>query len=361
MIDPHLREIKQACVERYLRPELGVLASWSMGFLTRRPVPNALLAPFNVHAIGIARKLKNGQKTDQLSIRVTVFRKMEPGEVASSGGTLVDREIAGIPTDVVEDGPLVIEPQGDSAGDPQALENRRPLQPGCSISHGNVLFGTLGAFCRSKKQGERQNVYMLSCRHVLAGFSTHQIRLEIYQPGNAAHPQPAERVAGGFDRFVDTADPNVTPPAYSADAAIAQLDPQIRFTTEYLGIGASAGIIDILAPDADEQELLRDRHFVKFGRTTGRTVGTLEVIRENRIALLGGRTRVFNDQFVVKRLPDAAVPMSDPGDSGAMVFHEESRRAAGLVIGAPIGPNNDEETIVSPLAPILKELEIELL
>lgn len=360
MIDPLLLKVRDVCVERYRLKQPEFLLRWAIA-LVRGGIPDAAVAPFNVHSVGIARKWVGGVKTDRICVRVTVLRKLPERDLARHGVPVIEREIEGVPIDVVEAGPLVVEAQAEQEGDRTAVQEFRPLRPGCSISRNNDLFGTLGALCKSRRPGEQGRIFALSCHHVLAGFSVPPVAKTIFQPGDSQAPQPDDRVSGGFTRGVETADPAAQPPAFTADAAIAELDASVSFDADYLGIGRSAGVLDMVHPDEDERTLLDDKHFIKFGRTTGLTEGTLDALRENLIAVVGGKPRAYNDQFLVRRLPNSGKPMSDPGDSGAMVFHKDSRRTAGLVIGSPLGPKNDEQTIVSPISAVLRELGIDLL
>ena len=356
MSDQDLLRIKQECRKRYLLGRIGSLLPW---IRSEGKLDDAQAVPMNVHGVGIAFRQVDGRSTGEICVQVTVLRKMSPERLARAGGLPVPRQIDGVPIDVVETGPLVIEPQREAAPHPQAAEAFRPLRPGCSISFDNTVFGTLGAFCRSTRAAEAGQVFLLSCRHVLAGFNMPPLLAPIFQPGQ--RPPPATgapaAVAGEAVRFIDAADRDDTPLRYAADAAIAPLRAGVGFDPDTLDLGRQQGVIDLLAVPA--AEALGSR-YGKFGRTTGMTIGTLSTVRRDLLARIGGEDRLFDDQFVVRRLPGAVMPMSDPGDSGAMMFHLDSRRAAGLVIGAPIGIDNDEEAVISPLAPILGQLEIEL-
>jgi endonuclease G len=352
-----LLRIKDVCRKRYLLTQVGSLLPW---IESRGKLDDAQAARINVHGIGVAFRQVDGRPTRDLCVQVAVLRKMSPQRLARAGGVPVPREIESIPIDVIETGPLVIEPTQESISHPRAAETFRPLRPGCSISFDNVVFGTLGAFCRSTRAADARQVFVLSCRHVLAGFNAPPLLAPIFQPGRRGPQQGAAAaapVAGEAARFIEAADRNATPLKYSADAAIAPLRAGIGFDPDTLELGPPRGLIDLLALPAAE---LLGSNYGKFGRTTGLTVGQISTVRRDLLARIGGEDRLFDDQFVVRRLPGASTPMSDPGDSGAMMFHMDSRCAAGLVIGAPIGIDNDEEAVISPLAPILRELEIEL-
>jgi hypothetical protein len=357
MIDRQFLEVRDECIRRYQRIDPRLLVSWVR---TKGDLASNLIAPFNVHAVGIARKRKRGRLMPQLSVRVTVLRKLAPEDVPREGGTLIEDEIMGVPIDVVVAGPLVIEPHNGSGGVQEATTNVRPLQAGCQISHGDVNFGTLSAVCRSIIRGEEQDRLLLSCRHVLDGFLPDPTRLPIFQPGDPVTTRPLDRIAGEIRRVVKANDP-LNPRAYSADAAVAKLDAGIPIDPGYLGIGASGGILDLLSGDVNETDLLSGDEFIKFGRTTGLTTGTLESARENLHFTIGDVVHGLNDQFVIRRMDGSITPMSDPGDSGAMVFRKSDRKAVGIVVGSPLGDLNDVQAVISPLRPILSELQIKLL
>lgn len=354
MSEQDLLRIKDVCRKRYLLTQAGSLLPW---IRSGGKLDDAQAAKINVHGIGIALKQVDGRSTGEICVQVAVLRKMSPERLARAGGVPVPREIDGVPIDVVETGPLVIEPAQDSASHPQAAETFRPLRPGCSISFDNTVFGTLGAFCRSLRPADAGQVFVLSCRHVLAGFNTPPLLAPIFQPGGP-EAAGAASVAGEAARFIDAVDRNESPLKYAADAAIAPLRAGVGFDPDTLELGPPRGFIDLLSVPAAEA---LGSAYGKFGRATGLTVGRISTVRRDLLARIGGEDRLFDDQFVVRRLPGAAQPMSDPGDSGAMMFHLDSHRAAGLVIGAPIGIDNDEEAVISPLQPILRELGIELI
>jgi hypothetical protein len=359
MTDEALMAAKLKCRERYMERQPLALVEWAR---KAGDLPDAAVARFNVHAIGIARRLRGGRDTGQLCIQIAVLRKFDSLEqVARLGGVPIDAAMDGIPVDVVEAAPLVIEAHDDRRENEEATQTFRPLRPGCSIRHGAGA-GTLSGFCRSTDEASRGRVYILSCRHVLAGFqeplpSEEPVFLEIFQPGGPA--AAASRVSPKVERLVDAMQPAGTPPRYAGDAAAAPLDPGIDIDVDNLGIGRPTGIIDL--PKLSADRLLRPDKYVKFGRATGLTTGTLNVVKRDTRAVFGGRERVFDNQFIVRRLPGAAMPMSDPGDSGAMLFHADTREVAGIVIGAPKGAENNEVAVISPLVPILEALRVELI
>ena len=367
MSDQDLLKIKHECNLRYLLPAIGSLLPW---IKSGGSLDDVATASINVHAVGIAFKRVGGRITDRLCVRVSVLRKMSVEQLARANGTLIPREIGGVAIDVVEAAPLSITPlsasaqrqsSGASAGDAQAVKKLRPLRAGCSIEFGDVSFGTLGAFCRSTDPRDRGKVFLLSCRHVLAGFETPLVLEPIFQHGHVSGQGHSgiSPVAGKAQRMIESEDPEDSPLRYVADAAIAPLKRGIGFDPDNLGVGVRGGILDLLALDA--QDALTSERYCKFGRTTGFTVGTLDTVRQDTKVVFDNEARIFDDTYVIRRLPDAEKPMSARGDSGAMMFHEATKKAVGLVIGGPIGQDEGDATFVSPLRPILKKLKIELI
>jgi hypothetical protein len=362
MTDNELLKASRACCDDYLWKSVDSLLPW---IKSRGALDDATTAKLNVHGVGIAFKQVGGRKTNDLCVRVSVLRKMSPEQLQRAGGLRIPAEIAGVPIDVVESGPIVIGPQletevgsAEVGPDPLAVKKFRPLRPGCSIEFGDTSFGTLGAFCRSTRPADRGKVFMLSCRHVLATFSTPMQLEPIFQPGRPFHKDArSTAVAGRAVRVVES-QPGGSIPHFVADAAIAPLRAGIDFSSDNLGIGVPAGIDDLLAREAT-QTLVAER-YCKFGRMTGLTVGVIDVARHNTKIEFHDGPRFFEDTFVVQRVPDSEKPISVKGDSGAMMFRQATRQAAGLVIGGPLGTDEGESTVVSPIAPILKALEIEL-
>jgi hypothetical protein len=368
MHDKSIFGAKRGCVEAYLKSQPIGLVDW---LRSGRDMKVADIAKFNVHGIGIAIKRKrmpdgSEAETGEICIQVAVLRKFEtPEEVAKLGATLIPKsiEFAGesVLTDVIEADPLIIERHNDEAANGESAAILRPIRPGCSISR-DRFFGTLGGFCRSTRVDEQDKVFLLSCRHVLARFDEAGGRdtadIPIFQPGGQA-ADAGQLIATRTDRFVDHGLPLTAPPRFAGDAAIAQLKTGLEFNPDNLGIGRPAGVMDLM--QLSIQRLLRADKYVKFGRTTGLTTGRLNVVRRDMLSPVDGRQVLMNDQFVVRREAGSRTPMSDPGDSGAMMFHHETRMAVGLVIGAPTGPKNDIESVISPLTPVLKELEVELI
>src|SRR6476661_2444110 len=109
-----------------------------------------LLAIPGVTAVGIGGRERSGEPTGELVIKVFVAGKRPADEVAADH--LIPAEIEGVPTDVVEMGPLQI--NAAPTGKPAAaaaefdLQRRRPLVGGSAVVNefNDSLTGTLGCF-----------------------------------------------------------------------------------------------------------------------------------------------------------------------------------------------------------------------
>jgi hypothetical protein len=351
VIDPDLRKTKRFFTERYLSPQAELARRWGG---RSGPLPDALLARANVHQVCIARKVINRQSTPLPCVQIGVFRKLSLGELRRAGVKPIERNLRGIPTDIVERPPLDVSFQVNHTTSPDAAE--LPLRPGSQISHGNMAYGTLGAFCTSTLPEERESIYLLSCRHVIAGFDVQPLLKPIFRSWRPPSEGFASAVAAHASRFVDARGVKGSALKYSADAAIACLESDVEFQPDYIDSAHRGDRRDPL--EVTERDLLTRDVFSKSGAATGLTLGVLTGLLCDVTATYGGRERIFEDQILIK--PIGRETFSEKGDSGAMVVHRASGRCVGLLMGSRCGPDGNE-AVVSPLAPILTELQIELL
>ena len=130
----------------------------------------ALLQLRNVQACGLGYKVSEGKRSEQLSVVVSVTRKLPASQLAPAD--MVPSEIGGVVTDVVATGEFrTLTPL-----DPKA--RYRPARPGVSIGHYRITTGTLGFIVYKDTIP-----YMLSNNHVLANTNNSQVGDPIYQPG----------------------------------------------------------------------------------------------------------------------------------------------------------------------------------
>jgi hypothetical protein len=117
----------------------------------------------NVTAIAVGYKRRGGEMTGEIAIQVFVARKLSPADVEEIGSRLVPANMQGVPTDVIEMGPLteIVAPSGSRA------DRRDPLVGGLAIGHATAPFhyGTLAAVAFDSAN----NAVALSNEHVLDG------------------------------------------------------------------------------------------------------------------------------------------------------------------------------------------------
>ncbi|MGD1992292.1 MAG: hypothetical protein PVI59_03780 [Anaerolineae bacterium] len=313
-----------------------------------------LLNRRNVVACGVGYKVKEGIRTDAVSLVVSVKHKVHPS--ALSPEDVIPEQVDGIPTDVVE------------LGIPRALQTPRdrwrPAPPGVSLGHYRISAGTLGCLVEHDDQ-----VFILSNNHVLAdvnqagpgdpilqpgpadgGTMEDQIAaLETYIPIDFGTDEPECQLAGTvatvLNRMAEWAGSQhrleavkQTPGVNRVDAALARpLSPDL-VTAEILQIGAPTGVgVATLGTPVQ-----------KSGRTTGHTLGTITQVDATIRIDYEGRIALFENQLV-------ASPMSQGGDSGSAVLDEASQ-VVGLLFAGSV-----QATIINPIDEVLAALDVEIL
>ena len=318
-----------------------------------------LLRKQNVVGVGLGYKATGGEITDELSVVVSVTRKMPPS--ALSPKSLVPRFVEGVRTDVVETG--VLRPLPAVVEDLGPRDRWRPeVPPGVSIGHYLVTAGTFG--CLVHRKG---TWFILSNNHVLANSNSYQLDDPILQPGTADGGAPGDKIAilaevvdlvfesepsdceladfaarllnsiagavGSFHALKAVKQAGAT---NHVDAAIARPLRPGRVSPEILGIGPPVGVgVAHLGTRVQ-----------KSGRTTGVTEGVIAQVEATvRINYLGA-TALFEDQLI-------ANAMSEGGDSGSAVLDMERRLVGLLFAGSPV------TTILNPIDAVLSALDVQ--
>ena len=335
--------------------------------------------------VGVAVGFKNYKEevTDQLALAVLVQQK-KPIE-ALSADDIVPSDVNGTRTDVIEVGRL------------EALLNPRDrfrpnIPAGVSIGHYKVTAGTLGAIVFDKNTGEP---LILSNNHVLANSNDAEIGDVVLQPGPTDHgvrpddvvarlhrfemlrfynetgsgPSPPTsspplfppggcdivelwatvgnafgRISGSSKRL--TSVPRVTPhsestPIYAnrVDAALARPDNPMLFQQAIAEIGRPNGAkLAQLGMEVRKQ-----------GRTTGYTEGTVTLMNATVDVSYGEDKQArFVGQVIT-------TPMSQGGDSGALIVERDSLKAVGLLFAG-----SRRATIFTPMQTVLNVMEVDL-
>ena len=323
-----------------------------------------------VVGVGVGYKVKDGIKTDKESIVVMVEKKIESVNIKPEDSIPLYAE--GFPTDIVETGKL------------KALgyyERERPAVPGISLGHFDITAGTFGAVVYDASGFP----YILSNNHVVANTNDAFKMDHIYQPG----PMDGGRVEdtiGYLEKFIpigfgekpdEPPDPPPTEyPCSMAEAyaslgnAIARLFKRGTRVMTYFPVAnadkphevwinyVDCGIVKPSNPDIISPEI-KDigvpigivgaslgQAVQKTGRTTGHTVGTVQMIHATVNVDYGkGELARFEEQIVTD-------DMSNGGDSGSLLLTRfGDPRAVGLLYaGSPVS------TIYNPIDFVLDVL-----
>jgi endonuclease G len=290
----------------------------------------------DVTGVDIGYKYIDGQRTDDIVIRIHVEKKREFVPEAE----MFPKEINGIPVDVIQ-GVYGLQVALKSSSFRQTRRN--PIQPGLSISHPKVTAGTLGVIVYDNATG---HPCILSNWHVLVGSSDASPGDPIIQPGSRDGGQlPQDRV-GQLERSLLGPD---------GDAAIASLDITSDRSVELAQF--ETGVILHSARNAQVGEVLE-----KSGRTTGVTKGKVTGFGSYKISYPVGEITI--DGFIISSINDrnpGNEEISLGGDSGSIWYNPETKEAVGLhFAGETDSSPTAEHAIACHLPRVLAALNISL-
>jgi|GEM_PF-190956 len=299
----------------------------------------SLLKKENVVGVGIGRKIKEGEMTGELCVRVYVKEKKAKSQLNAEN--LVEKELGGVKTDIIAVGRIRFQQCNQKT-------RKRPAYGGdscgsChSTTHGYIMAGTLGCAVIDNTDGKR---CILSNNHVLADCdSDTDSRANsgdpIVQPGTldgGTCATSADRIAT-LKRWM----PFKTTGDNLVDAAIGEIINDSDVSDEIgCDMGRVQGIRELTADDIDALQVQ------KCGRTTCHTTGTVMDIDVTVDVEYGtGATYRFVHQIFL-------TDMSDPGDSGSLILDME-RKAVGLLFAG-----SDTVTVANPIQTVLDELNVE--
>ena len=302
----------------------------------------------NVTGVDVGFKYVDGQPTDTIAVRIHVKEKIAPTALAAA--EVLPTEINGVPVDVI---PAIyhinVAPGLGSAREPDAameslvarLTPRDPIQPGISVGHQAVTFGTLGCFVRDKMTGK---LCLLSNWHVLAGTANARPGDPITQPGRADGGRVGRHTIATLERMMLDKD---------GDAAIATLNGRRQIALEPFETGVVFS--GLRMPQIGET-------LVKSGRATGVTFAKVDGLGRYTLNYPAGRRSIAGFKLVARQNGNPNnEEISAGGDSGSIWYSPDSREAVGLHFAGETDPNPRAEHALACFATrVFSRLHIEL-
>jgi hypothetical protein len=311
---------------------------------TKREHEARLMVMDNVVAMGVGYKTTDNVQTDELSVIVSVIKKLPLIQLPESAR--VPKALGDVRTDVIEIGKVF------ALQDP--TQKMRPARPGVSIGHYQITAGTLG--CLVQRDGQ---VYFLSNNHVLANSNAGQVGDAILQPGSYDGGTSADQIAT-LEQFVPVGFGVSTSGCLSLNSLLRFLGllptPKIN---EPGNNTVDCAIAKPLSPDLVNSDILNigiptgvgtaslGTQVQKSGRTTGLTTDQITQIDVTVSVLFGSQIGIFKNQLM-------AGAMSQGGDSGSIVL-DMGKRVVGLLFAG-----SDTTTIMNPIQLVLDALTVQL-
>ena len=300
-----------------------------------------------INGYAVGRKYSNGKPLDQVSIIVYVNKKTSLRRLPISNR--IPKRLS-MPT---EAGTLefITDVQEARFSALSYTEKERPARSGISIGHKDISAGTLGGLVYDKVEGK---TVILSNNHVIAASNDAVIGDEIIQPGSADGGTVSKDLIARLTRFVPI---DFSRGAQNrVDGAIATpIDPDdVLWNTRNIGLEAPNCIKVLNEGDIG----LRVQ---KTGRTTGHTWGQVDALYATTQIKYGiFRNANFVDQIVVTTNPGDP-DFSNGGDSGSLVYDEESCCVGLLFGGSEGGPSTPGTTLINPIQYVFSQLNVGLL
>ena len=280
-----------------------------------------LLARDNVVGVAPAHKVTAGEPTTTMSLTVLVTRKVALAELPEEAR--VPGEVDGVPTDVVETGPI----------EALVFNGRvRPALPGFSIGHHNITAGTFGCLVRDLRRcccGPQKDCRCTAMREECPGDYLILSNNHVLADVNAAKPGDLILQPGPFDGGLFPSD---------GIAALDRFEPIVFGSAGYNLVDAAvarptysrnvtAAIIGQVVPRGVDQAFVGDR-VVKAGRTTQITFGN--VLSTNATIAVGygaAGAAVFRHQILT-------TAMAAGGDSGSLLMNRDLEAVGLLFAGS---------------------------
>jgi len=292
-----------------------------------------------IHGTGVGPRVVLGALTGDLAVRCYVLQKLPRRSL--SRHLQLPVTVDGIPVDVIEAAPACVHVEK-----PFQQQQCDPLRSGISTGRAGGTFGTLGAFCRSTRQGDlSQDVLALSNHHVFTDLLD-ATGGPVYQPG------PSDAVGAlreiGTVRRSWHVEPGTT--ENRIDAAVAILKADVPHDVDIPSIGRLRG----------RRDAQRGFMACKFGRTTRLTEGVItDIACRQFVGLdpLGSAQALFVEQIRVDAVAGAG-SFGGGGDSGALLMEKDTGMAIGLYFAGAI---DGSYGLANHMSAVCERLDIELL
>lgn len=318
----------------------------------KQDIEKDFLSRPGVTGVGIAKKIKGGKITDELSIRVYVEEKKDVPK-----DEMIPKTIKGIKTDVIER-KFVLHPFLVRVEDIELKADTStydPLQGGISIGPcrsvylndaeaacqgapgaGNYIFvGTLGAIVRDNNSGDEM---LLSNFHVMCLDNGWNVGDDMVQPSRVDGGSCPADIVGELQR---------ASLGGQVDCAVASHTDR-GYSCEIVDIGDVTG-----TATASVGMAVRKR-----GRTTGLTYGTVDDVNLSvTIDYCNGLGNVtLTNQIGIDVETAKSTQFGNSGDSGSVVV-DKNRKVIGLYFaGTPDGTYG----VANPIQAVLNTLDVKI-
>ena len=357
------------------------MPDWERDTRRIQAAQEAVLKIPGVHSVYVGPRYQSGRKTDEMALCVLVRTKKPLEDVAPRDR--VPREVAGIPTDVIEADPSVAIGGGNKDIEyiqpPESEvpffddEEYSPILGGIACE-GAGGTGTLGCIARATDAPNNGKFVLLSNHHVLVnkgsgeGKTVRQPRESCCCCGTKVGTVLRSRNTMSGAYYLDhPATPNV-------DAAIALMLPGVQALAEIQnGVGSSGGTNLVRAVRADAQ-ITNTLAIQKRGSRTGTTHGTIEsrtfahAPEDNSRKALAYRNQLLLDPGFPPGSTSGIFRFDAGGDSGSVVTTQIGDEVVGLlwagIVFRPLAPGNRDVIVVKGLAnnihQVISELHIDI-
>lgn len=284
----------------------------------------ALLRRHGMVAIGVGFKTRDGERTDEISVKAFVPKKLPVEQIPAE--RLLPKTVATpgerIATDVEEMAPPTVAGLSSVGFSLAAFRmgnrfRQRPISGGDSVSRYPGTLGTIGALVRDRFPGSGSLI--LSCNHVLANLNVARFGDPVVQPAAGDGGTIAFDQCGALLRWA---------PLWfgfgtnRVDAAAARATTSAVPLIDYVGLPAGVRSGNALEPATP---------VFKVGRTTGLTTATVSAVHVS--GWITYSFQPFVSAYFIEQIVTTGT--AGYGDSGSLLF-DNDRNAVGLLFGGTL-------------------------